>query len=198
MSDNTSSFPAEVHVLKPRKVSVSRGVDDFLKQEGLATACSGASEAGRGAFQREVRPDTGNINAICCALCGEVEYLSREYCRCGHYLVGQLQDEYLAYERVLAEAHSRLSAEADRKLRPLRLATLVGLPFVVWPFIHELLYGATGSLAIWLWMLPGIAVYGLLGLIQANVNAKQNASAQALQTATFEQFLIDRLTVTNS
>lgn len=198
MSDNTSSFPAEVHVLKPRKVSVSRRVDDFLQQEGLAPTGAGDSEARHPACQREVRPDAGNINAICCALCGQVEYRSREYCRCGHYLIGQIEDEYLANRRGLAETHERLSADAERTLRPLRLATLVGLPFMLWPFFHALFYGATGSLSIWLWILPGIAVCGLFSLIEAKVNAKRDASGQALQTTTIGQFLIDRVPGTNS
>lgn len=43
-----------------------------------------------------------------------------------------------------------------------------------------------------------VAIYGLFGLIQAKINAKRNASAQELQTATFEQFLIDRAPVTST
>lgn len=71
-------------------------------------------------------------------------------------------------------------------------------PLGIFGFLHAFLYGATGLLTIWLWMLPGIAIYGLFGLIQAKINAKRNASAQELQAATFEQFLIDRAPVTST
>ena len=161
----------------------------------MAPTCADDSEAGQPARQHEDRPSNGNINAISCALCGQVEYLSRQYCRCGHYLVGQIEDEYHVYERGLVEAHERLSTEAERKLKPLRFATLAGLPFMVWPFLHAFLYGATVPLTIWLGILPGMAIYGLFGLIQAKINAKRNASAQTLQAATFEQFLINRVRV---
>ncbi len=184
-------FPDDVMKLRPRKLRLGRDVERLL--EGV---CGTEEDPSESRDRQALRPNADSANAIRCAACGQFEYITREHCRCGHYLVGQIEDEYFAYERGLAEAHERLSTEAERKLKPLRLATLAGLPFIAWPFLHAFLYGATGSLAIWLWMLPGIAIYGLFGLIQAKVNAKRNASAQALQAATFEQFLIDRVPVT--
>jgi len=186
-------FSDDVMKLRPRKLRLGRDVERLL--EGV---CGPAEDAGRSRNKQALRPNADSANAIHCAACGQVEYITREYCRCGHYLVGQIEDEYFAYERGLAEAHERLSTEAERKLKPLRLATLAGLPFIVWPFLHAFLHGATGSLTIWLWMLPGIAIYGLFGLIQAKINATRNASAQELQAATFEQFLIDRAPVTST
>lgn len=184
-------FPDDVMKLRPRKLRLGRDVERLL--EGV---CGTEEDSSRSRDRQSLRPNADSANAIRCAACGQVEYITREHCRCGHYLVGQIEDEYFAYERGLAEAHERLSTEAERKLKPLRLATLVGMPFMVWPFLHAFLYGATGSLAIWLWMLPGIVVYGLFGFIQAKMNTKRNASAQVLQAATFEQFLIDRVPVT--
>jgi hypothetical protein len=184
-------FSDDVMKLRPRKLRLGRDVERLL--EGV---CGTEEDSGRSRDRQALRPNADSANAIRCAACGQVEYITREHCRCGHYLVGQIEDEYFAYERGLAEAHERLSTEAERKLKPLRLATLVGLPFMVWPFLHAFLYGPTGSLMIWLWMLPGIAVYGLFGLIQTKINAKRNASAQVLYAATFEQFLIDRVPVT--
>lgn len=181
-------FPDDVMKLRPRRLRLGRNVERLLED-----VCGADEGPGR---LRALRPNADSANAIRCAACGQVEYITREYCRCGHYLGGQIEDEYFAYERGLVEAHERLSTEAERKLKPLRLATLAGLPFIVWPFLHAFLYGATGSLTIWLWMLPGVAIYGLFGLIQAKINAKRNASAQELQAATFEQFLIDRVPVT--
>jgi|GEM_PF-3514539 len=186
-------FPDDVMKLRPRKLRLGRDVERLL--EGV---CGTEEDSARSRDRQALRPNADSANAIRCAACGQVEYITREYCRCDHYLVGQIEDEYFAYERGLVEAHEHLSTEAERKLKPLRLATLAGLPFIVWPFLHAFLYGATGSPTIWLWMLPGIAVYGLFGIIQVKINAKRNASAQTLQAATFEQFLIDRASVTST
>lgn len=167
-------FSDDVMKLRPRKLRLGRDIERFLEN------VSGSEEhPGKVCARQALRPNADSANAIRCAACGQIEYITREHCRCGHYLVGQLEDEYLAYERGLAETHERLSADAERTLRPLRLATLVGLPFMVWPLLHTLFYDATGSLSTWLWTLPGIAIYGLFGLVEAKVNAKRNASAPA-------------------
>jgi hypothetical protein len=55
------------------------------------------------------------------------------------------------------------------------------------------LFDDFGSLTTWLWMLPGIAIFGLFGLVQAIVTAELNDSAQALAAASFEQFLTERI-----
>ena len=181
-------FSDDVMKLRPRKLRLGQDIERLLEN------VSGSEEdPGKVCAKQALRPKADSANAIRCGACGQIEYITREHCRCGNYLVGQLEDEYLAYERGLAETHERLSAETERTMRPLRIATLVGLPFMVWPFLHALRYGATGSLSIWLWILPGITVCGLFGWIEAKVNAKRNASALALQTATFEQFLVDRV-----
>ncbi|MCL1629095.1 hypothetical protein M3N55_10165 [Roseibaca sp. V10] len=186
-------FSDDVMNLRPRKLRLGRDVERLL--EGV---CGAEEDSGGSRNKQALRPNADSANAIRCAACGRVEYITREHCRCGHYLVGQIEDEYFAYERGLADAHERLSTAAERKLKPLRLATLAGLPFMVWPLLYAFLYGSTASLTIWLWTLPGIAIYGLFGVIQAKINAKRNASAKTLQAATFEQFLIDRAPVTST
>lgn len=186
-------FSDDVMKLRPRKLRLGRDLERLLEN-----VSDSEEDPGKVCARQALRPNADSANAIRCAACGQIEYITREHCRCGHYLVGQLEDEYLAYKHGLAETHERLLAETERTMRPLRLATLVGLPFMIWPFLSALLYGATGSPAIWLWILPGITVCGLFGLIEAKVNAKRNASARVLQSATFEQFLIDRVPGTSN
>ena len=79
-----------------------------------------------------------------------------------------------------------------KQLKPFRVATLAPLPFIVWPLIYPVLFGESGSLTIWLWILPGIVVYGLFDPIKAAVTAKRSASAEVLESASFERFLIQR------
>jgi hypothetical protein len=43
-----------------------------------------------------LKPD--NPNSVHCTACGRLEYMQREYCRCGAFLRGQLEDQLLEYE----------------------------------------------------------------------------------------------------
>ncbi len=180
-------LPDDVTNLRPRKLRLGRDVERLL--EGL----SGKEESlGRASQIRNLRPSAERINSIRCVGCRQIEYITRDYCRCGHYFAGQIEDEYLAWERDLVETHERLSAETERKLKPFRVAALAALPLIVWPILSPVLFDEFGSLTTRLWMLPGIAIFGLFGLIQALVTAKRDASTQAPETASFEQFLIER------
>jgi hypothetical protein len=111
MSD--TDFPAKVHVLRPRKASVSSRLDGFLDKAGLVPS-------GSTALGDSTRPSAGSKNSMICADCDQVEYLTREYCRCGHYLGGQLQDEYLAWEQEIHASHTDLAEAVKQKLKPLR------------------------------------------------------------------------------
>lgn len=176
--------------LRPRKLRLGHDVERLL--EGVAGAENDPKKAGRA---DSLRPKADSVNAARCTGCGHVEYITREYCRCGHNLAGQIEDEYLAWEQGLAETHERLSTEADRKLKPFRVMALAALPFLIWPLLYPVLFDDFGSLSTWLWMLPGIAIFGLFGLIHTFVTAELNDSAQALATANFEQFLTERIRV---
>ena len=181
-------LPDDVKNLRPRKLRLSKDAERLL-----AEATNADTDPERQQRTNGLRPNADSVNAARCAGCGQVEYITREYCRCGHYLAGQIEDEYLAWEHNLAETHERLSTEADRKLKPFRIMALVALPFIVWPLFYPVLFDSFGSLTTWLWMLPGIVIFGLFGLIQAIVTAERNACAHALANATFEQFLTERI-----
>lgn len=183
-------LPGDVAKLRPRKLRLGPDVERLL--EGVAGVEVDPKKAREA---NGLRPKANSVNAARCAGCGQIEYITREYCRCGHYLTGQIEDEYLAWERNLAETHGRLSTEADRKLKPFRIMALAAIPFIVWPLLYPVLFEDFGSLTTWLWMLPGIAIFGLFGLIQTFVTAELNDSAQALATANFEQFLTERIRV---
>ena len=180
-------IPEEVRKLRPRKLRLGQDAERLL-----AHACGAEGNPNPSRQRRGLRPKADSINAIRCADCGQVEYLTREYCRCGHYLVGQLQDEYLAWEQDLLETQERLSAAADRCLRPFRLAMLAGLPFVALPPLYVGFSGAPSSVDVWLWMLPGLALFGLGGLAEARAVAKRGVVTKTIANATFEQFLNER------
>lgn len=180
-------IPEEVRKLRPRKLRLGQDAERLL-----AHACGAEGNPNPSRQRRGLRPKADSINAIRCADCGQVEYLTREYCRCGHYLVGQLQDEYLAWEQDLLETQERLSAAADRCLRPFRLAMLAGLPFVALPPLYVGFSGAPSSVDVWLWMLPGLALFGLGGLAEARAVAKRDVVTKTIANATFEQFLNER------
>lgn len=192
MSDNTFSFPAEVHVLKPRKVSVSRRVDDFLEREGLVPPDEAHSEAQEPSRQNAVRPDAKNMNAICCAACGQIEYLSREYCRCGHFLRGQLEDEYLAWERNLHANHATLAETFERKMKPLRGLLLVAIPFLPVPVLQFLFWPDSLGVSSIAWFAPAVVIAGAVAVIDAILKRPLTSSASILENYTFETFLDDR------
>lgn len=192
MSDNTYSFPAEVHVLKPRKVSVSHRVDDFLEREGLYPTDEAQSVAEEPSRHAEVRPNAANVNAICCAACGQIEYLSREYCRCGHFLRGQLEDEYLAWERDLHAIHAGLAETFERKMKPLRRLYLVAIPFLLVPALQVLFWPDSIGVSSMAWFAPAVVIAGAASALEAILGRPLASSASILGSYTFEAFLEDR------
>lgn len=153
-------LPDDLAKLRPRKLRLGPDVERLL--EGVAGVEVDPKKARE---TKGLRPKANSVNATRCAGCGQIEDVTREYCRCGHYLTGQIEDEYLAWESTLAETHERLSTEADRKLKPFRIMALAALPFIIWPLLYPVLFDDFGSLTTWLWMLPGIAIFGLFGLV---------------------------------
>jgi hypothetical protein len=190
--DNTISFPAEVHVLKPRKVSVSRRVDDFLEREGLVPADEAQSEADEHSHQSEVRPNATSINAIFCAACGQIEYLSREYCRCGHFLRGQLEDEYLVWECDLYANHAALAETFERKMMPVRRLLLAAIPFLIVPVLQFLFWPDSLAVASMAWFAPAVVIAGAAAVIDTIQKRPVTHSALILENYTFETFLEDR------
>ena len=173
-------FSDDVLKLRPRKLRLSRKVERLLEN-----VCGAEENPDRAGQKSRLRPSADSINAIRCADCGQIEYISRDYCRCGHYLAGQVMDEYLAWERDLAETHDRLAAETEEKLKPVRWGGLAATPFFLLLLLQALLNGGQIPLTALPWILPGFAILGLCAMIERIVTAKRDASAQAIETASF-------------
>lgn len=183
MSD--TDFPAGVHVLRPRKVSVSKKLDGFLEKAGLATS--------NNKKQSDVtRPRPGSMNALTCADCGQIEYLTREYCRCGHYLRGQLEDEYLAWEQEIHALHSDLEEEVELKLKPLRMFYLLAIPFMLVPALNVLLWSNSFALITLLWWLPAVLIAGAGLFAEGHLIRPLKESARFIKSYTFETFIEQR------
>lgn len=179
-------FPEEVRRLKPRKVHISKDIERVL-----GTAPKG--QAGDARHPAEApRPDPESQNAIRCAACGGMEYISRPYCRCGHYLQGQLEDEFLAWLRSLREENEILAKDAERRIKPFRLPCLLAVPFMIVPLLYAQFWAETRSVAPLVWMLPGFAIAGLYVLIDACIMIHKRESDEVLAAADFETFLLQR------
>lgn len=182
---SNTDFPEGIHVLKPRKVSVSRELDSFLDATGLAHPESAP-------LSDKTRPKAGSLNAMLCADCGQVEYLTREYCRCGHYLGGQLQDEYLALEQSLHARHAELSEEAERTLKPLRFYYLLAVPFIIVPALHAFIWFDSFALSTFLWWMPAMLIAGA-GMFAENLVIRPlKESNQLVNNYTFDVFLLNK------
>lgn len=140
-----SQLPSNVHVLKSRTLPLSDRLDRFLEQHAFAPDET--------PIRRDpTRPKAPGVNAIRCASCAQMEYLTRDYCRCGHFLRGQLEDEFLAWENQVAEDHDRLAETVEIKLRKLRYFNLLGLPFVIVPLLFLAFFSEGLSLTPMVWM----------------------------------------------
>jgi hypothetical protein len=178
-------FPEEVRRLKPRKVRFIRDVERLLG----SMPSDRTDDAKRS--PQALRPEPGSQNSICCAACGQSEYLSRPYCRCGHYLHGQIEDEYLAWERDLRGMHEIIARDAERKLKPLRWLALVAIPFLIGPMLVAF-FSTTPSLTTFLWWLPGFVILGVTVLADKFIARHKAESSAFLENADFETFLLVR------
>lgn len=178
-------LPSNVHVLKPRKISLADRLDVFLDRHALTPE--------EVPVRRDpTRPKTPGINAIECSSCGQAEYLTREYCRCGHYLRGQLEDEFLAWERQIKEEHERLAEKLGLKVSRLRYLYLLGLPFVAVPMLF-LAFSSEGiSIMLMVWMAFGIAVMGVCAAMEQRLQNTVEASQRGLIALNLESFLEQR------
>lgn len=122
-----------------------------------------------------------------------MEYLTRDHCRCGHYLRGQLEDEFIAWEGEIAEQHQRLAETVALKVRELRYLNLLGLPFVVIPLLFLTFFLEGVSLAPMVWMAVGIAVIGVCAALEQHLQKPVEASQRFLHTYTLETFFEHRV-----
>jgi len=183
MSD--TDFPADVHVLRPRKVSVSSKLDSFLDKAGLVPSCSGE-------LNDNTRPIAGSINAIICADCSQVEYLTRDYCRCGHYLNGQLQDEFIVWERNIHSEHAELLGMLERTLKPLRLYYLLAIPFMLVPAVYAIFWSGSFTLSSLLWWMPVLLIAGAGAFAESLFSRPLKESTCLVENYTFDTFIEQR------
>ena len=122
-----------------------------------------------------------------------MEYLTREHCRCGHYLRGQLEDEFLAWEGEIAEQHQCLVETVALRVRKLRYLNLLGLPFVVLPLLFLTFFSEGLSLAPMAWMAVGITVMGVCAGLEQRLQKPVEASQRFLDTYALETFFEHRV-----
>lgn len=175
-------LPSNVHVLSPRKMSLSDRLDRFLERHALAP--------NETPIRRDpTRPNAPGINAITCASCGQAEYLTRDYCRCGHYLRGQLEDEFLAWEVQISEDHERLKEALNKRLKRLRYLYGVSLPFLIAPLAHLAFFSESLSFIPMVSMAVGFAIMGACALAEQNLRKPVEASLRFQSHYDFETFL---------
>ncbi|WP_176249804.1 hypothetical protein [Sulfitobacter sp. HGT1] len=180
-----TDFSTNIHVLKPRTVSVSEKLDQFLEEHRLTPAIAMSKP-------RRSRPIASNINAMSCDECGDVEYLTRDFCRCGHYLRGQLEDEYIEWEKEIQADHIELSDSVSRKLKPVRYIVLVSILFLVVPLLYLSLWPEHFTLKSFLWLIPGVVIGGGSAFVEKHMDKPVQESEKFLQNHTFETFIEQR------
>lgn len=167
-------------------MSLSDRLDRFLEQHALAPDET--------PIRRDpTRPKAPGVNAIRCASCRQMEYLTRDHCRCGHYLRGQLEDEFLAWEIQVAEDHERNAETVALKVRKLRYLNLLGLPFVVLPLLFLAFFSEGFSITPMVWMAVGAAVMGVCAGLEQRLQKPVQANQRFLDTYTLETFLEQRV-----
>ena len=183
MSD--SQLPSNVHLLKPRTTSLSDRLDRFLEQHALAP-----DEA---PVRRDpTRPRAPGVNAIRCASCEQMEYLTRDYCRCGHYLRGQLEDEFLAWQDHVFKAHEQSTEEYSAKVARLRLINLICIPLFVLPAWRLIMTEAPMTFSLLLFPMSALAVMGLVAYVEQRLKRPVVRTANTLLKLGFESYLRER------
>lgn len=178
-------LPENVHMLRPRKLALADRLDQFLEahalhQNDLQVRCD------------PTRPRCFGPNALICAACDQTEYITRDYCRCGHYLRGQLEDEFIAWEAQIHADHDRLAEVIAEKLKPLRFVFMASSPFIVVPMLHLALWAGGLSIYFVLSIMVGLALFGAAAWAEWVLLRPVKTSFQFLNNYTFESYAEDR------
>ncbi|MEM6890978.1 MAG: hypothetical protein AAF636_23015 [Pseudomonadota bacterium] len=121
-----------------------------------------------------------------------MEYLTRNYCRCGHYIRGQLEDEFLACTDWIADRHDQLLASLVPKLKRLRYLNLLSLPFIVSPLVYQSFMVEGVSKGALLLIALGFALLGLVACLERRMLRPAAESELFLENFSFEEFLEQR------
>ncbi|MEN8893654.1 hypothetical protein [Planktotalea arctica] len=164
---------------------MSRSVDRFLDEQELFPS-------GHSASREADRPNAHNVNAMQCAACNQSEYLSRDYCRCGHYLRGQLEDEYLTWEKGLQANHKSMLEVIERKMKPMRYLIATTIPFMLVPLAQLTFWPDNFSIGSFLYWAPAMMVAGASAVIERFLKRPLVLSTFRLENYTFQSFLEER------
>jgi len=163
-------------------MSISDRLDMFLDRHALAPT--------EVPFRCDpTRPKASGINAISCASCGQAEYLTRDYCRCGHYLRGQLEDEFLVWLARMTEEHSQTEKTFQKKSKALIFVYAVSLPFIAAPLVHVALASSVLSLLHSYCIAAGLGLMGVGATIESHFRKPVELSLDRLFSSNFETFL---------
>ncbi len=177
--------------LRPRKVGVLGKVDSILEETQLDAPYQPGSSNG-------VRPTRGCPNATECEACGGIEYLSREFCRCGHYLRGQLEDEYLSWVRRLEHEVEEISTDYLQKQKKLKKGLMLTILLLTPPIAVQVTSPDLLGLFAYLWILAGLVVVCILAFIEARLARPTNDASEFLQNSSLQVYLEHRNLILNS
>lgn len=133
------------------------------------------------------RPAADQPNAVACRECGQLEYRSREYCRCSAFLRGQIQDEYLEW-RAVNEAHLKdLSAKASRKANITCLVMILPIAIVLGAYSLGLTESLLLGMPPFMYLVLFAVYFGLMNLCRY-FEVKARVYLDEQQFLTFEFF----------
>ncbi len=179
------SLPSNVHVLKPRTRSLSDRLDEFLQKHALSpnepqVRCD------------PTRPNATSINGIRCVSCGKAEYISREYCRCGHYLNGQLEDEYLSWLHSKETAVEKLTLETEKTNKQARWLFCLAISLLLVPLVAIAFFPSGNSLLGLSSFLVALLVAGTACAVENTTKKKIRRSNVELLNSDMTEYLLVR------
>lgn len=172
---------SNVHFLKPRDLSLSDRLDAFLEEHSLKVD-----------QPRTPRQLSVGINKIVCASCGRNDYYTRGFCICGHFLMGQHEDEFVTWslkaENRAKEAAERLAERSRTWKTGMGISTL----FLFAPLIQMLVWPESFGFKSFLWFLPPIAALGIAAVAEAVADRKARIFASNVRAWDHTSFVLDR------
>jgi len=172
---------SNVHFLKPKNPTLSDRLDAFLEENSLKVDRPSPS-----------RPPTVGVNKIVCASCGRNDYYTRGFCTCGHFLIGQHEDEFVTWslkaeirEKEVAE---RL-AEKSRKWKALMFPSTL---FLFVPLLQMFVWPEIFGLTSFLWFVPALGTLGIAAIAETVAVRTMSISTGNARAWDHTSFLLDR------
>lgn len=172
---------SNVHFLKPRDLNLSDRLDAFLEEHSL--------KVDRPSTPRHL---SVGINKIVCASCGRNDYYTRGFCICGHFLMGQHEDEFVTWS---LEAENRAKEAAERlaeRSRTWKTMMVTSTLFLFAPLIQMFVWPENFGFISFLWFLPAIVALGLAAVAEAAAVRKAQIFASKVRAWDYTSFVLDR------